>query len=141
MYYALHLLFFLLELRIASEGNTSKEVAKAGKDPFWDHSEKVGIKVRCRFCDHKVSGGISRLKQHLAHERGNCAPCPNVTPDVKAKARAAVDALKSTKVPRKLGCKVREMRYKSGKRPLWCNHVLNLTEVCFKGVALVATKE
>jgi hypothetical protein len=80
------------------EGNTSKEVAKAGKDPFWEHGEKVGTKVRCRFCDHKVSGGISRLKQHLAHERGNCAPCPNVTPDVKAKARAAVDALKSTKV-------------------------------------------
>ena len=66
-------------VRMASEANVSnansKEVPKIGKDPFWEHGEKVGVKVRCKFCDHKISGGISRLKKHLAHERENCLPC------------------------------------------------------------------
>jgi hypothetical protein len=84
---------------MTSEANTSKEVVKpGGKDPFWEHGEKVGLKVRCKFCDHTVSGGISRLKQHLAKERGNCAPCLKVPDDVMAKAHAALEAVRLSKV-------------------------------------------
>lgn len=41
-------------------------------------------KIKCKYC-HKVmlGGGISRLKQHLAGERGNVAPCEEVPEEVK----------------------------------------------------------
>ncbi|OVA07174.1 zinc finger protein [Macleaya cordata] len=57
-------------------------------DPGWAHGMMVDgdrQKIKCRYC-HKVilGGGISRLKQHLAGERGNIAPCENVPEDVRA---------------------------------------------------------
>ena len=86
---------------MASKANassaSSKDVLKFGKDLFWEHGEKVGVRVRCKFCDHKVSEGISRLKQHLAHERENCVPCTKVPDDVKVKARAALEANRLSK--------------------------------------------
>ncbi|XP_042511920.1 uncharacterized protein LOC122087027 isoform X2 [Macadamia integrifolia] len=57
-------------------------------DLGWAHGMMVNgdrQKIKCRYC-HKVilGGGISRLKQHLAGERGNIAPCEQVPDDVKA---------------------------------------------------------
>lgn len=56
-------------------------------DPGWAHGIMVNggrQKIRCKYC-HKVilGGGISRLKQHLAGERGNVAPCEEVPEEVK----------------------------------------------------------
>ena len=56
-------------------------------DPGWAHGIMVNggrQKIKCKYC-HKVmlGGGISRLKQHLAGERGNVAPCDQVPEDVK----------------------------------------------------------
>lgn len=41
-------------------------------------------KIKCKYC-HKImlGGGISRLKQHLAGERGNVAPCEEVPEEVR----------------------------------------------------------
>ncbi|WOK97096.1 hypothetical protein Cni_G05804 [Canna indica] len=60
-------------------------------DLGWAHGVMVNgdrQKIECRYC-HKVilGGGISRLKQHLAGERGNIAPCEQVPDDVKAQVR------------------------------------------------------
>ncbi|KAJ8464688.1 hypothetical protein OPV22_027240 [Ensete ventricosum] len=57
-------------------------------DLGWVHGVMVNgdrQKIQCRYC-HKIilGGGISRLKQHLAGERGNIAPCEQVPDDVKA---------------------------------------------------------
>lgn len=57
-------------------------------DLGWAHGIMVNgdrQKIQCKYC-HKVilGGGISRLKQHLAGERGNIAPCDQVPDDVKA---------------------------------------------------------
>ncbi|KAG6530883.1 hypothetical protein ZIOFF_004645 [Zingiber officinale] len=57
-------------------------------DLGWAHGLMVNgdrQKIQCKYC-HKVilGGGISRLKQHLAGERGNIAPCDQVPDDVKA---------------------------------------------------------
>ncbi|XP_068650976.1 uncharacterized protein [Aristolochia californica] len=42
-------------------------------------------KIKCKYCLKVIlGGGISRLKQHLAGERGNIAPCEKVPEDVKA---------------------------------------------------------
>ncbi|XP_064981268.1 uncharacterized protein LOC135622891 [Musa acuminata AAA Group] len=56
-------------------------------DIGWVHGVMVNgdrQKIECKYC-HKVilGGGISRLKQHLAGERGNIAPCDQVPEDVK----------------------------------------------------------
>lgn len=57
-------------------------------DLGWSHGKMVDgdrQKIQCKYC-HKIilGGGISRLKQHLAGERGNIAPCDSVPADVKA---------------------------------------------------------
>lgn len=56
-------------------------------DPGWAHGSMVNggrQKIKCKYC-HKIflGGGISRLKQHLAGERGNVAPCEQVPEQVK----------------------------------------------------------
>lgn len=57
-------------------------------DLGWVHGVMVDgdqQKIKCRYC-HKMilGGGISRLKQHLAGERGNIAPCDKVPEEVKS---------------------------------------------------------
>ncbi|RZC82801.1 hypothetical protein C5167_045589 [Papaver somniferum] len=57
-------------------------------DLGWVHGLMVDgdqQKIKCRYC-HKMilGGGISRLKQHLAGERGNIAPCDKVPEEVKS---------------------------------------------------------
>ncbi|CAL9767462.1 unnamed protein product, partial [Musa acuminata subsp. burmannicoides] len=57
-------------------------------DLGWAHGVMVNgdrQKIQCRYC-HKIilGGGISRLKQHLAGERDNIAPCEQVPDEVKA---------------------------------------------------------
>ncbi|KAM1285408.1 hypothetical protein ACFX13_028896 [Malus domestica] len=64
-------------------------VPPRASDPGWAHGIMVNggrQKIKCKYC-HKVmlGGGISRLKQHLAGERGNVAPCEEVPEEVKMK--------------------------------------------------------
>ncbi|KAK2983482.1 hypothetical protein RJ640_006495, partial [Escallonia rubra] len=56
-------------------------------DPGWAHGVMINggrQKIKCNYC-HKIilGGGISRLKQHLAGERGNVIPCEEVPENVK----------------------------------------------------------
>ncbi|XP_058211763.1 uncharacterized protein LOC131323944 [Rhododendron vialii] len=56
-------------------------------DPGWAHGVMVNggrQKIKCKYC-HKVilGGGISRLKQHLAGERGNVTACEEVPEGIK----------------------------------------------------------
>ncbi|KAJ8432508.1 hypothetical protein Cgig2_001101 [Carnegiea gigantea] len=39
--------------------------------------------VQCKFCNKVIRGGITRLKQHLAHKTGDVAPCLDVSAEVK----------------------------------------------------------
>ena len=36
------------------------------KDQFWKHVEKLDCCLKCKFCEHKFDGGVSRIKSHLA---------------------------------------------------------------------------
>ncbi|MQL83811.1 hypothetical protein Taro_016317 [Colocasia esculenta] len=40
-------------------------------------------KVQCKYCDRVLSGGIFRLKQHLAGIKGEVAPCSRVSAEVR----------------------------------------------------------
>ncbi|XP_073006374.1 uncharacterized protein [Typha latifolia] len=62
-------------------------------------------KIQCKYCLKVIlGGGISRLKQHLAGERGNIAPCESVPEDVKAQMQQhlgfrVLERLKKQKEP------------------------------------------
>ncbi|OMO59628.1 putative Zinc finger, BED-type [Corchorus olitorius] len=60
-------------------------------DPAWEHCTKINIgkanRVKCNYCSHRMWGGVSRMKEHLAKKRGGVIPCPNCPPEVSSKMR------------------------------------------------------
>lgn len=62
-------------------------VPPRASDPGWAHGIMVNggrQKIKCKYCNKvMLGGGISRLKQHLAGERGNVTPCEEVPEEVK----------------------------------------------------------
>ncbi|XP_074306703.1 uncharacterized protein LOC141641964 [Silene latifolia] len=56
------------------------------EDVAWRFATKLDKgdrRVQCLFCNKKMSGGITRLKEHLANKAGNVSGCPKVSPDVR----------------------------------------------------------
>ncbi|KAK9689613.1 hypothetical protein RND81_09G071200 [Saponaria officinalis] len=57
------------------------------EDIGWRFGTKLdqgGRKVEFTFCKKQINGGITRLKEHLAHKKGNnVASCPSVSDDVR----------------------------------------------------------
>jgi len=46
----------------------------AEEDPGWAHCQMVGgsrRRVKCNYCYKEISGGVTRLKQHLAGKQGD----------------------------------------------------------------------
>ncbi|KAH7861870.1 hypothetical protein Vadar_031980 [Vaccinium darrowii] len=81
-------------------------------DPGWAHGVMVNggrQKIKCKYC-HKVilGGGISRLKQHLAGERGNVTACEEVPEGIKVQFQQHL----GFKVLEKMK---RQKRFRSGK--------------------------
>ncbi|GFP83082.1 hypothetical protein PHJA_000451400 [Phtheirospermum japonicum] len=63
-------------------------------DPGWEHGvaqDDRKKKVRCNYCGKVVSGGIYRLKQHLARLSGEVTCCEKVPDDVRLKMRANLE--------------------------------------------------
>lgn len=61
-------------------------MAPSGDDIGWRFGESVDgskRKIKCKFCGKVINGGITRLKQHLAHKKGDVAPCACVSVEVK----------------------------------------------------------
>ncbi|XP_019427193.1 PREDICTED: uncharacterized protein LOC109335514 [Lupinus angustifolius] len=79
----------------ASSSNTTQVVTpitqsvRAKSDPTWDHCQLVqdvdGKKsIKCLYCSKCYKGGgIHRIKQHLAGEKGDVVPCLSVPFEVK----------------------------------------------------------
>ncbi|XP_068666308.1 uncharacterized protein [Aristolochia californica] len=62
------------------------------KDVCWEYCEKLeGNKVRCKFCQRVLNGGISRLKHHLSRlPSKGVHPCSKVKDDVTDRVRAII---------------------------------------------------
>ncbi|KAL6176755.1 hypothetical protein ACLB2K_053388 [Fragaria x ananassa] len=54
-------------------------------------------KLKCKLCGKVLSGGIHRLKQHIAHIKGNAAPCNKFSDEDKKKCKQAIEEAKSKK--------------------------------------------
>ncbi|KAJ0757892.1 putative transcription factor/ chromatin remodeling BED-type(Zn) family [Helianthus annuus] len=63
----------------------------ARKDPSWKHGEEVQVPnqkkgykyVKCKFCSKVITGGVKRLKEHLACTHRDVAACSQVPAEVK----------------------------------------------------------
>ncbi|CAI9764852.1 unnamed protein product [Fraxinus pennsylvanica] len=54
-----------------------KEIEKTGGD------KKSYVYIECMFCQKAITGGVKRMKEHLACTHKNVAPCPGVPAEVK----------------------------------------------------------
>ncbi|GKE51776.1 zinc finger protein [Tanacetum coccineum] len=55
----------------------------------WKDPTKKG-NILCTLCGKKMSGGITRLKQHLTHTKGDVTGCSKVTTDITKRVLASV---------------------------------------------------
>ncbi|XP_019417226.1 PREDICTED: uncharacterized protein LOC109328281 [Lupinus angustifolius] len=69
------------------------------KDICWEYAEKLdGNKVRCKFCQRILNGGISRLKHHLSRfPSKGVNPCSKVRDDVTDRVRALIASKEEVK--------------------------------------------
>lgn len=72
-------------------------------DPGWEHGmaqDERKKKVKCNYCGKIVSGGIYRLKQHLARVSGEVTYCDKAPEDVYMNMKANMEGSRSNKKPR-----------------------------------------
>lgn len=74
----------------SSSGSKLKRKNAAGNrtDPGWQYGEEIDAKaktVKCKFCNETRSGGIYRLKHHLAGTKFHVEPCTKVPTEVREK--------------------------------------------------------
>ncbi|KAI8534317.1 hypothetical protein RHMOL_Rhmol10G0080900 [Rhododendron molle] len=58
-------------------------------------------KVKGILCVHQTSGGISRMKRHIAQISGDVAPCPKATKEDQGKCKAAIEEGNKKKIDKK----------------------------------------
>ncbi|KAA8528167.1 hypothetical protein F0562_035582 [Nyssa sinensis] len=74
-------------------------------DPGWEHGiaqDERKKKVRCNYCGKVVSGGIYRLKQHLARLSGEVTYCDKAPEEVCLKMRENLEGCRFNKKPRQI---------------------------------------
>ncbi|XP_021320513.1 uncharacterized protein LOC8057237 [Sorghum bicolor] len=83
-------------------GNSEENMLKRNSDDIgWEYGVLVypdnKDKVRCKFCNKEMSGGIHRLKEHVGHEGKNVKKCMVRTPEAleaKEKCKKALEEAK-----------------------------------------------
>ena len=71
-------------------------------DPMWEYGQPLHAgrqKLSCNLCGKEMTGGITRLKYHLAQIPGHeVGICPHATPEIIQIATKAVELMVSTSV-------------------------------------------
>jgi len=79
----------------------TQELKRKSTDIGWEYGVLADPnkldKVKCLLCGKLMSGGVNRLKQHIAQITGNVAPCPKATKDDQIKCRNAINEVKGKK--------------------------------------------
>nr|CAD1822257.1 unnamed protein product [Ananas comosus var. bracteatus] len=81
-----------VELLQVAFGVNSNIIMVREKDVCWEYCEKMdGNKVRCKFCQKVLNGGISRLKFHLSRlPSKGVHPCSKVRDEVTDRVKAII---------------------------------------------------
>ncbi|KAL5728128.1 hypothetical protein ACHQM5_001250 [Ranunculus cassubicifolius] len=76
-----------------------------GRDACWEHCVLVDAtrqKVRCNYCQREFSGGVYRMKFHLAQIKNkDIVPCTEVPNEVRDLIQNMLSAPKKLKIPKK----------------------------------------
>ncbi|GKV30458.1 hypothetical protein SLEP1_g39264 [Rubroshorea leprosula] len=86
-------------------------------DPGWEHGiaqDEKKKKVKCNYCGKVVSGGIFRLKQHLARISGEVTHCEKVPDEVCLNMRNNLEGCRS-------GRKRKQFEYEQASYGFQCN--------------------
>ena len=70
-------------------------------DIGWEHAEPLGGNRRtpkCKYCGKVIHGGITRLKQHIAHISGQVEGCRNVPAEVSQSIRLYMSNASNEKI-------------------------------------------
>ena len=70
-------------------------------DIGWEHAEPVGGNRRtpkCKYCGNVIHGGITRLKQHIAHISGQVEGCRSVPAEVSQSIRLYMSNASNEKI-------------------------------------------
>ena len=86
----------------STESTASKEQHKRkSADVGWEYAVLADLnnldRVKCILCGKVMSGGINRLKHHIAQITGNVTPCPKSTLEDQIKCRNAINENKCKK--------------------------------------------
>lgn len=76
-----------------------------GRDACWEHCVLVDAnrqKVKCNYCQREFSGGVYRMKFHLAQIKNkDIVPCTEVPTDVRDHIKSILNTPKKQKTPKK----------------------------------------
>ncbi|CAN6566518.1 unnamed protein product [Malus baccata var. baccata] len=89
---------------MSSSSQSENMLKRSSEDVGWEYgilaNPTNSDKVKCKLCDKIISGGVHRLKQHVANIRGNVVACIKSSDEDKAKCRAALEEAKNKKKQR-----------------------------------------
>ncbi|GKB66236.1 putative transcription factor/ chromatin remodeling BED-type(Zn) family protein [Tanacetum coccineum] len=79
---------------IPSVESTFTGTKRKSKDVGWEYGvmpdKSVPDRIKCTLCEKLVSGGVTRLKQHIAQITGQTTSCPKATKEDQLKCRNAI---------------------------------------------------
>ncbi|CAL9109906.1 unnamed protein product, partial [Musa acuminata var. zebrina] len=91
---------------ISSPSAAKSSIMVRGRDACWEHCVLVDAtrqKVRCNYCHREFSGGVYRMKFHLAQIKNkDIVPCSEVPDDVRNLIHSILTTPRKQKAPKKL---------------------------------------
>ncbi|KAK1571244.1 hypothetical protein Q3G72_013955 [Acer saccharum] len=89
---------FLRVVVVMATGLEPVQITSQKHDPAWKHCQmfKNGdrVQLKCIYCGKLFKGGgIHRIKEHLAGQKGNASTCLRVTSDVRAMMQQSLDGV------------------------------------------------
>lgn len=85
--------------QLPAPDETSSILKRKSNDVGWEYgilADQNNLdKVKCKLCGKIMSGGIYRIKEHIAHIKGNVSACPKSSLDDQAKCRNAITEAKN----------------------------------------------
>lgn len=102
IWWKLHFVVCFCRMQNPTPIDTSDNISKSKSDNIgWEYSELVdpgnSQKMKCKLCNRILTGGVFRLKQHVAHIKGNVVSCDKSTPIDQKKCKRALDEVKTMK--------------------------------------------
>ncbi|XP_058183421.1 uncharacterized protein LOC131301254 [Rhododendron vialii] len=92
----------------SSEASNSEPILKRNSDDVgWEYGVIVDVKnkdrLRCILCGNQYTGGVSRMKKHIAQVKGDVAACTKASKEDILKCKKALDETAAKKKEKKQG--------------------------------------